>query len=122
MEAYELHFYRGVSNGLRQELFHFPDPTPQIAAVRSSLTSHPFGWFEVNEFDEVDVDELTDEKLLDEIKQKVDPATMFVLKSVVASDGIMGPFYSTFHMIFPFIIGPRNRAKNGLTQLIDKTS
>ena len=27
LEEFALHFYRGVSNGLRHELFHFPDPT-----------------------------------------------------------------------------------------------
>ena len=116
-EEFVMGFYRGVSNGVLQELFHFPDPTPQIEAVNSSMTSFPFGWFEIE-----DETVHKDDMVLEDIIKKVDPATMIVLKSKIASDGPFGPHYYTYHIICPFLIGPRKRAKNGLMQLIDPKS
>ena len=86
----------------KSRLFRFPDPSCQVLGHPSSS---PFSWYSHPGVDQDDFE--------GQVKA-IDPATIMILQSRLRQD------LSTYHLVFPFFIGPRKEALGFLRNLLDK--
>ena len=88
----------------KKEFFWFPNPTPQILVDNTELQwyTHPGAEKELEEVKRRKRRTPTFFERIEVVKRWIDPVTVIILKSQLVPREL-----STYHLIFPFVIGPR---------------
>ena len=101
----------------KKAFFDHPDPTPQILVDGSDFQwyTHPGAEKELEELSRRNGAPVPPSERVETVKRRIDPATVIILKSRLVPSEL-----STYHLIFPFLIGVRKTYAGIVKRLKDK--